>query len=185
MDPSARTRSEGDPPAAPGGSTAAEDIGEQAGGDAAAVEPSRRLEILCALIAVAGTGALVLLARAIEVRRETGGIDPRWWPELLGMTGLALAAVLLAVALVRPPFQRDDIEAATRQGWVRLVVAVALTTVFVALWPLVGFLVATPVFLCATTYLFGGRGWKALLIYPAALPVFVYLLFHTVLKVPL
>ncbi|KAE8766128.1 tripartite tricarboxylate transporter TctB family protein [Georgenia thermotolerans] len=147
--------------------------------------PSRRLEIVCAALAVVGSGALYLLARAIEVRTETGGIDPRWWPELLGTLGLALGVALLVVAVVRPPFSREDLEAATRQGWVRLVSAVALSAAFVVLWPLVGFLVATPVFLIAATYLFGGRGWKTLLLFPLITTAGINLLFHTLLKVPL
>lgn len=151
----------------------------------ATVAPSRKLEVLCAAVAVAASGALVLLARAIEVRRETGGIDPRWWPELLGIGGLALSALLLIVTITRPPFARDDLEAATGQGWVRAVTAIALTAAFVAAWPVVGFLVATPVFLAVTTYLFGGRGWKPVLLYPAVLTMAIYLLFHTLLKVPL
>ncbi|EHR60550.1 tripartite tricarboxylate transporter TctB family protein [Saccharomonospora cyanea] len=145
---------------------------------------SRPLEIVCASLAVAGTGALVLLARAIELRRETGGIDPRWWPQVLGLVGLALAVLLLLVALVRPPAQRD-VEPATRPGWIRLGAAVSLAVVFVVLWPVAGFLPTAPVFLCAATYLFGGRGWKSLVLYPVVLSGLVFLLFHTLLKVPL
>jgi len=147
--------------------------------------PSRRLEVVCAAIAVAGSGALVLLSRAIEVRRETGGIDPRWWPELLGIAGLALGVLLLVVAVVRPPFDRDDLEVATRQGWFRVGLAVVLSVAFVLLWPVLGFLVVTPIFLVAATYLFGGRGWKTLILFPLLMTGFIYLLFHTLLKVPL
>lgn len=147
--------------------------------------PSRRLEIVCAAIAVAGSAALVLLARAIEVRNETGGIDPRWWPELLGVVGLALGILLLVIAVVRPPFSRDDLEAATRQGWLRVGLAVVLSVAFVLLWPVLSFLVVTPIFLVAATYLFGGRGWKTLILFPVLMTGFIYLLFHTLLKVPL
>ncbi|MEB3370058.1 tripartite tricarboxylate transporter TctB family protein [Saccharopolyspora mangrovi] len=153
--------------------------------ESSAARPSRSLEICCAATALAATGALVLLAKGIEVRRETDGIDPRWWPELLGMIGLALAAAYLVVAVVRPPFPRTDLEAATRRGWPLLVATVSLTAAFVALWPLVGFAVAAPVFLSAMTYLVGGRGWRTLLIYPAVVTALVYLPFHTLLKVPL
>lgn len=159
------------------------DAGEE--DHAVRARPSRRLEIVCAAIAVAGSGALVLLARAIEVRNETGGIDPRWWPELLGIAGLALGVLLLVVAVVRPPFDRDDLEAATRQGWVRVGIAVALAVAFVLLWPVVGFLVAAPVFLVVATYVFGGRGWKTLVLFPLLMTAGIYLLFHTLLKVPL
>jgi hypothetical protein len=159
--------------------------GDTPAGDIVPARASRRLEIVCAALAVAGSGALALLARAIEVRAETGGIDPRWWPELLGLMGLALGAALLVVVLVRPPFNRDDLEAATRQGWVRVVASVALTVAYVLAWPLVGFVVATPVFLLAAVLLFGGRGWKTLILFPVLTTGFIYLFFHTLLKVPL
>ncbi|WP_052436505.1 tripartite tricarboxylate transporter TctB family protein [Georgenia sp. SUBG003] len=121
----------------------------------------------------------------IEVRNETGGIDPRWWPELLGAAGLALGVLLLVVAILRPPFNRDDLEAATRQGWLRVGIAVGLSIAFVLLWPVIGFLVATPVFLVVATYVFGGRGWKTLVLFPVLMTAGIYLLFHTLLKVPL
>jgi hypothetical protein len=159
--------------------------GDTPASDVVPAQASRRMEIVCAALAVVASGALALLARAIEVRNDTGGIDPRWWPELLGTLGLALGAALLVVVLVRPPFDREDIEAATRQGWVRVVASVALTTAFVLAWPLVGFVVAAPVFLLAAVLLFGGRGWKTLILFPALITVFIYLFFHTLLKVPL
>jgi hypothetical protein len=164
---------------------AAEAVDSAEVGHAVPARPSRRLEIVCAAIAVVGSGALLLLARAVEVRNETGGIDPRWWPELLGIAGLALGALLLVVAVVRPPFDRDDLEAATRQGWLRVGLAIVLSVAFVLLWPVLGFLVVSPIFLVAATYLFGGRGWKTLILFPVLMTGFIYLLFHTLLKVPL
>lgn len=185
MDPSTPARSEAGVPPATGAAPTGQDGAEQDTGEGTTAQPSRPLEIVCAVAAVAGTAALVLLARGIEVRRETDGVDPRWWPELLGMTGLVLAAILLVIAVVGQVFPRNGIETATPRGRARLVFAVTLTIAFIVLWPLAGFLVSAPFFLCATTYLFGGRGWKALLLYPASLSALVHLLFHTVLKVPL
>lgn len=153
--------------------------------DVPAARSSRRLEIICAALAVAGSAALLLAARAIEVRNETGGIDPRWWPEALATVGLVFGALLLVIAIARPPFSRDDLEAATRQGWFRVCAAIVLAVVFVLLWPVLGFVLVTPVFLIAATYLFGGRGWKTLILFPVLMTGFIYLLFHTLLKVPL
>lgn len=147
-------------------------------------QPSRRLEIVSALVALAVTSALIVLARQIEVRTETGGIDPRWWPELLGFVGVALSVVLLAV-VIRRPVPRDDLQSSTREGWTRLVAAVALTAVYILLWPVVGFLPATCAFLFAVVLLFGARGWKALVIFPIAMTAFIQILFGTLLRVAL
>lgn len=147
--------------------------------------PSKRLEIVSAAIALVGFVGVALLAGGIEVRAETGGVDPRWWPRLLGMVGAALAVPLLVIAVVRRPAERDDLQDATRQGRLRTLVAVALSALYIGAWPLLGFLVTTLVFLVAMTYVFGGRGWKTLIVFPAALTAFIYLLFDTTLQVPL
>lgn len=147
--------------------------------------PSKPMEIACGAFAVLVSIVLVWQARAVEVRAETGGIDPRWWPELLGLVGTALGAFLLVRAVVRPALERDDVQEATHQGRVRAVVAIVLSALYVATWPVVGFLVVTPVFLVAATYLFGGRGWRTLVLFPAGMTAFIYLLFVTALKVPL
>ena len=170
--------------AATGGQTPMEDDAEN-GDHAVVAKDSRRLEVICATIAVAGSGALLLLARSIEVRTEADGIDPRWWPQVLGLTGLALGIILLVLTLARPPFSRADLEAATRQGWIRTVAAVGLTVVYILVWPAAGFLLATAPFLVAVTYLFGGRGWRTLVLFPVLTTAGIYLLFHTLLKVPL
>lgn len=167
------------------GTLEAVDAAQAEDGHAELARSSKRMEIVCASIAVAFCTVLILAARAIEVRNETGGVDPRWWPEVLGTFGLVLAALLLVVAIVRPPFDRDDMEAATREGWVRLAAAVALAVAFIFLWPVVGFLFITPPFLVVATYVFGGRGTKTVLLFPALMTAFLYLLFDTLLKVPL
>jgi hypothetical protein len=153
--------------------------------DDATAHPSKRMEIASAAVALLGFALLVVLARGIEVRAETGGIDPRWWPQMLGAAGAVLSAVLLARAVLRAPGAREGVLEATRDGRVRTVLVVALAAVYVLVWPLAGFAVVTPVFLIAATYLFGGRSRIALLAFPVGLTALLYLLFHTVLKVPL
>jgi hypothetical protein len=150
-----------------------------------AARPSKRMEIASAAVALLGFAVIIVLARGIELRAETGGIDPRWWPQLLGAAGAVLGAVLLVRAVLRAPAERDGVQEATRDGRVRTVCVVALAAAYVLLWPLAGFVVVTPLFLIAATYLFGGRGWIALLGFPVGLTALLYLLFHTVLKVPL
>ncbi|MBD8078604.1 tripartite tricarboxylate transporter TctB family protein [Cellulosimicrobium arenosum] len=167
--------------------TARPDLGAGAPTDpdpAPPAPPSRRLEVASALVSLVLLAGLAFLARRIELRTETGGIDPRWWPELLGTVGAVLAVALLVVALVRPS-DRGDLEATTRTGYVRLGASVALTVGYLLLWPLVGFLVATPIYLLALILLFGGRGWRTLIGFPVLTTAFIYLLFHTLLEVPL
>jgi len=146
--------------------------------------PSRRLEVISSVVAIAVTSALIVLARQIEVRSETGGIDPRWWPQVLGFVGVALALMLLVVVL-RRPIPRDELQTSTREGWFRLAAAIALTAAYVLLWPVIGFLPTTCVFLFAAVLLFGARGWKALVVFPVAMTAFIQILFGTLLRVAL
>lgn len=162
--------------------TAPDDSGAPA---APGARPSKPMEVAVAAVALAGFAVVFLLARGIELRVETGGIDPRWWPQVLGATGAALSAVLLGRAVVGAPARREGVQEATRDGRVRTVLVVALAALYVVAWPLAGFVVATPVFLAAGAYLFGGRGWAALLAFPVGLTALLYLLFRSVLEVPL
>ncbi|WP_277209147.1 tripartite tricarboxylate transporter TctB family protein [Isoptericola croceus] len=146
---------------------------------------SKALEIASALGALVFLGALAFLARRIELRTETGGIDPRWWPELLGTFGVVVAVALLVVSVLRRPTPREDVEPSTRAGFVRVVITIALTAAFLLAWPFVGFLVAAAVFLLAVTVVFGGRGWRVLILFPLLTTAFIYLLFDTLLEVPL
>lgn len=147
--------------------------------------PSRRLEVVCAVVVLALSLALLVAAQDVDVRTETRGIDPRWWPQLLGIAGTALSFALLAVALLRPPLPREDLMSATPTGLRRWVLALLACAALVVIWPLVGFGPTAFVFVVALTGLFGGRGWRTLLLFPALLTAFLYLLFAVLLEVPL
>ncbi|WP_298993089.1 tripartite tricarboxylate transporter TctB family protein [uncultured Pseudokineococcus sp.] len=146
---------------------------------------SKALEVLVAVVAGVVSLALLVGAQGIELRTETGGIDPRWWPELLGTVGLVLSVVLLATALLTRPAEREDLQAGTRAGTVRLAALAALAVTYVLVWPLVTFVPATVAFLAATTALLGGRRWPALVVFPVALALFLHVMFAVLLEVPL
>lgn len=146
--------------------------------------PSRPLEIVTAVVSLLVFALVTWLAGRIELRAETGGIDPRWWPRALGLAGMAVSAALLVVAVVRT-IPRDDIESTTRTGWIRLGVVLAATAAFAVAWPAVGFLPSALVYALVLIAVLGGRGWKTLVIFPVGVTAFIYLLFHTLLKVPL
>jgi hypothetical protein len=147
--------------------------------------PNRAMEITVAVVGLVAGLAGILLARGVELRAETGGIDPRWWPTVLSIGSAALSAALLIVALLRPPFDRSDLERVSEGGWRRLLLAGVIAAGYVAAWQVVGYIVATVVFLALLVWVFGGRGWKTLILFPVLTTGFTYLLFHSLLKVPL
>ncbi|MET0861834.1 MAG: tripartite tricarboxylate transporter TctB family protein [Microbacterium sp.] len=150
-----------------------------------AAAPSRRLEVTTAAVALVLSVCGYFLAGAVEIRTETGGVDPRWWPTLLSLVAGCLSLALLLIAILRPPFDRSDLEVSSRQGWTRLGIALVCGILYIVLWQLAGYLIATPLFLAALIWVFGGRGWKTLILFPVITTGFTYVLFHTLLKVPL
>lgn len=167
----------------PGGGTP--EGGESQGTDTYhGLAPSRRTEVIVAVVALAVFACLVFLANNIDLRAEPGGIDPRWWPRALGVVGVVLSGLLVAVASTRD-LARDDVEQTTAQGRIRFAIALGATVAFILLWPVITFFPATVLYVLGMTYCFGGRGWKVLTLFPVGITVFLYLLFHTLLKVPL
>jgi hypothetical protein len=146
---------------------------------------SRLLEVSGAVVALAISVLLFVFADRIELRIETDGIDPRWWPRTLGMVGIAVSVLLLLVSVLRAPQERDDVEAATHTGRVRLAATVALAFAYIVVWPAVGFVPATLVLLVVATAVFGGRGVRALALFPVVMTAALYLLFDVALEVPL
>ncbi|WP_051045921.1 tripartite tricarboxylate transporter TctB family protein [Nocardiopsis alkaliphila] len=150
--------------------------------------PGRRLRDL--VPAAAGVAlsvvAFVLAAQIPEGARLTQ-FSPRWWPESLAVLLLSLSLVLAAGALLRPTVvvAEDVPETATRQGTWRLVAMVASIVGYGVLWYFVDFRVSTAVLFVALTWLGGGRGWKALLLFPVVVTTILYLLFGVLLRVPL
>ena len=149
-------------------------------------QPSHKLERGIALTLGAWSVAGIFASRAIAVRTETGDVDPRWWPTLVCTITLALSLLLTVVSFTKPPFDREDLEVTNRGGWIRLMWTVILSTLYIVAWTITGnFVVPSVLLLAALMWIYDGRGWKALLIYPVVTVTFIYLLFHTLLKVPL
>lgn len=163
--------------------------------DAVSAAPSRRLELASAVVALAFFAVLLVLATQLELRREPvpGQIDARQWPIILGILGIALSLWRLAISLLRPPDSRDDLEPIRAGGVTRLALTLLLTLGYVAGWavreqvhlgfPL--FWLITPLFLAALVATYGARNWKPLVLYPVLLTGFAYLLFGTLLRIPL
>jgi len=159
--------------------------------------PSRTMEILVPLIALVLMAGFLFWAGQIELRREVGPgqIDARFWPTVLGWAGVVIAGWRLAVVLRSAPDDRDDLERVQEGGPRRLLLTLVASVAFVALWNLrsvvaAGFELrifpyAAAVALVGLTWLYGGRGWKALVLFPVATTALIYVLFHSLLRIPL
>lgn len=159
--------------------------------------PSRAIEITFAVVTVAFCATYLALGTQIDLRRDAapGQIDARFWPTVLGSTGVGLSVVLLVTSITRPVMAREGVERLERGGLLRVLGTCALTLGYIGLWSyasvsLFGFRyelfpIATALLLAALLWLYGHRGWVGLIVYPVATTAFIYVLFGIVLRIPL
>lgn len=147
--------------------------------------PSRLMEQAFATFAIAVGLAVLLGARNIEVRNETGGIDPRWWPSVIGVAIIVTAVWTTFNAFTGRRAERE-VEAATSSGRRHVLVVIVLTAIALGVWYAgLSFLVIAPVYLIALNWVLGVRDLKSVIAFPAFITAFLYLVFHLLLKVPL
>lgn len=159
--------------------------------------PSRTMELLVAAVAVVLMVVVLVLAHQVELRREAGPgqIDARFWPTVLGWAGLAVSVWRLGVAWLREPDEREDLERLQPGGIPRLLATLAIGVAFVLVWGLrevvaLGYELQVFPYAClamlvALVWLYGGRGWKALVLFPVVTTALIYVLFGTLLGIPL
>lgn len=158
---------------------------ETAGEPDFSARPSRPLEIIIAVAALALSVLALVLSQNIRLRMGGGGLDPKWWPTLLSILSACLAAILVGMSLFGPAANRGDLEAGHRDGWVRMLIALALSALYVFAWWQFGYLIPTAIYLFALLWSFGLRSWKGLIAFPVITTGFIYGLFHFMLRVPL
>lgn len=171
--------------------------GAVADGEYQGAPSSRPLEVVFAVVALAFTSGYLYLATQIPLRREAapGQIDARFWPLVIGVTGVVIAIALLAVAITRPAPTREDLERIQPGGYLRVIATLAIAGGFIALWSLGSvilfgyrievFPIAAAFLMAALMLLYGHRRWVSLVIYSASVTAFVYVVFGMLLRIPL
>ncbi len=143
------------------------------------------MELSFAVMALTLGLAMLIGARGIHVRNETGGVDPRTWPTIIALGILVAAGWSLFNAVTGRRAERD-VDVATRTGWRQLAITVVMIAVVLVLWQVgLSFLVLAPVFIIVCNLAYGLRGWVSLLAFPAVLTTILYLVFQLLLKVAL
>lgn len=132
--------------------------------------------------------ALILLSVAVWITSgqfpSVGDTDvgPGFFPRLI-VNGLILMSLVLIAAAFRPGQAAE--EAGPPTSWRRTILGFVCMFVFLALVYLGGFHLATPVFLLGFMWLFGYRKPIASILVAVLVTLFIYLIFETVLQVPL
>lgn len=139
--------------------------------------------LLVALAVAVLGGTTMWSAHTLETSSVGASISPQWWPTVLGGVLVAGAVAIGLVALRRPdPVSEQPVSA---HGLGRLGAVVAAIVVYGFGWHFFHFLPVTAVFLAALMFVTGGRGVKALIVFPVLTAAILYGLFGLLLRVPL
>jgi hypothetical protein len=149
--------------------------------------PRSRARRLVGPAAGLAVGVLILaLAQTIAEPAIATSLSPRWWPEILGALVCALSiGVGIKEALVAPAADDDEGDEPTRLGMLRVALALAVIVGYGVLWYFVDFRIATLGLVAGLVAVIGGRGWKALILFPVIVTALLYAIFALLLKVPL
>ena len=147
------------------------------------------------------TGGLVFLALsgfygweagniALFFTREGQVFTARTVPYALSLLGIAFSLFLVipaALTLIRKPAADAGAAqgAVRRLGWRPVILLVVLMSAYVALFSLLGFLVATTGFLIGAFAVLGGRGPRSLLVIPIGTVAVFWLLVSVVMNIHL
>lgn len=146
---------------------------------------SPTMEKLAAAVVTVFGLAMLVGARGIVLRNETGGVDPRWWPTVIA-AGIIACGLWMTFNAFRGVAIERMVDESSKQGWIQVGITIGALAVVLVLWHFgVGFLVLGPAYLIAMNWVYGLRRWTTLLLFPAIIGGLLYLVFMVLLKVPL
>ena len=136
------------------------------------------------LCCAAGFGALLLLTLAME----GSGRYPLSYSQVL-IAGIAVLFVVSAVrdrreARVTEAAHPDAVVSDAPGGVKAMLATILLCVLYAAAWPVLGFLLATFVYVAAQIWLLRQRGWLYLLGVPVTVTLLVWLVFSKLLLLP-
>lgn len=146
---------------------------------------SRTYRLVGPTASLAAGALLLLLTQYVQEPDIATGLSPRWWPGILGGIICLLSIGVAIKDQVSADKSGDELTAPTRLGTIRIVVVMAAALGYGLLWYFLDFRIATFVFVASLSFIIGGRGWRALLLFPFVVSLVLYALFVLLLKVPL
>lgn len=127
----------------------------------------------------------IVLSQNINLRMGDSGLNARWWPTVLSISSALLSSMLVLSALFLPIAADEEAQPAQKNGWLRVIIVLAISSLYVFAWARIGYIIPTAVYLFALLWIFGVRSKTVLFFYPVLTTAFIYSLFHTMLRVPL
>lgn len=165
---------------------------ENSDGSAAVHHPAHvdprlhRLREVVPVAACLAVAAVVLFqVNNINERIANNDLGPRYWPITLAWFLVAMASAVLVEALVRRRPPADLPEPVNRIGLMRILATGAILIGYLSLWNVLQWWLITLAATVALAYLYGARGWRALVLFPAIVTAVLHFLFIVALRVPL
>lgn len=146
--------------------------------------PNSRVYEVATGIAVIAFGIIVYFAAdAIEVGRDGQSFGPRWWPTALSIAAIVIGLILVVqAALKRITSEESPI---TKSGSVVLVTTLAMIAAYGLAWQYFDFRAVTVLLLAGLVAIGGGRGIRALVLFPVVTTAVLWSVFGLLLQVPL
>ncbi|OZC84310.1 hypothetical protein CH304_17875 [Rhodococcus sp. 15-649-1-2] len=144
---------------------------------------SKAYECTIGIVVVAVGVAVYFASASIDIAREGQQFGPRWWPTALAVSMVAIGLVLITSALLTRI--SSDEPSITKSGTVALAATLAAIVVYGFAWQYFDFRVVTVILLAAITAVSGGRGIKALVLFPIVTTLILWAIFGLLLRVPL
>lgn len=138
--------------------------------------------LVAGVVAVIGS-TTIWVSSGLNSGARGESIGPGWWPTVLGGS-IILGAVAVTIAALRHPDSVED-QRVSGHGLARLGAVIALIVVYGISWHYFHFVLVTGLFLSALIFITGGRGVKALVVFPLVTTAILYGLFAMLLRVPL
>ena len=146
---------------------------------------AHRLRELVPAAVTIGLGVLILvLAQGIRsgVRVELG---PHFWPTMLAWSLIVLGVLQVVVNVLRGVSRANLPDPLSGWGIGRMLLTAVILVGYLLLWNVLQFWLITFATCVALTALYGGRGWRPLLVFPAIVTAVLHFLFVVALRVNL
>lgn len=145
----------------------------------------RAYRLIGPVASLAVGAVLLLLTQNVSEPDIATGLSPRWWPGILGGIICLLSVGVAIKDQVSADKSGDELTTPTRLGIIRVAAVIAAAFGYGVLWYFLDFRVATFVLVAGLSFIIGGRGWRALLLFQFVVSLVLYALFVLLLKVPL
>ena len=153
--------------------------------EALVTDRAHRLRELVPAAATIGLGILVLvLAQGIRsgVRVELG---PPFWPTMLAWSLIVFGVLQVVVNMLRGVSRASLPDPLSGWGIGRMLLTAVILVGYLLLWNVLQFWLITFATCVAMTALYGGRGWRPLIVFPAIVTAVLHFLFVVALRVNL